>query len=239
MRKLAIGAVAAAALAGCGGGGDDGATAIGLFNGTSSSNRAVSTVVLGDNSYYQLYSPVGNPTGVGGLVVGTGTFDGVRFTSGDARDYNMEGAGVKPATLAADVATRKSFNGTLTSGATTTMSFTSAYAPEIEGTATLAALAGTYPGQVTFSLGARTGTFVVTAAGAFSTNINGCPITGNATPRTDVKAYNLTLTFAGAPCVFPNQTITGIARLDAANTLFGLVKNETIAQAIVFVGAKQ
>ncbi|MDB5913515.1 MAG: hypothetical protein JWP22_2190, partial [Ramlibacter sp.] len=120
MRKLAIGAIAAAALAGCGGG-DDGATATGLFNGTSTSSRTVSTAVLGDNSYYQLYSPANNPAGVGGLVVGSGTFDGGRFVSSDARDYNMEGAGVKPASLSADVSTRKSFNGNLSSGATTTM----------------------------------------------------------------------------------------------------------------------
>jgi hypothetical protein len=238
MRKLVIGTLAAAALAGCGGGGD-GSTATGLFNGTSTSGRTVSTVILGDDSYYQLYSPVNNPTGVGGLVVGTGTFDGTRFTSGDARDYNMEGAGVKPASLAGDIASRRSFNGSLASGTPASMTFTSAYSPEIEGTATLAALAGTYPGQVTFSLGARAGTFVVTSAGAFSTNINGCPITGNATTRTDLNAYNLTLTFGAAPCVFPNQTFTGIARLDAASKLYGLVKNETIAQAIVFVGAKQ
>jgi hypothetical protein len=237
MRKLAIGVLAAAALAGCGGG-DDAATPTGLYNGSSGS-RSVSTIVLGDDSYYQLYSPANNPTAVGGLVVGTGTFDGVRFASTDGRDYNLEGAGMKPATLTADVVTRSSFTGTLSSGAAAPAPFSSTYAPEIERSATLAALAGTYPGQVTFSLGARAGTFVVTPAGAFSTNINACAITGNATPRSDVNAYNLTLTFAGAPCVFPNVTFTGIARLDATGKLLGLVRNDAIAQAIVFMGTKQ
>jgi hypothetical protein len=230
--------LAAAVLAGCGGGGDD-ANPTGLFNGTASGSRSVSTTVLGDGSYYLLYSPAGSPAAVGGLVVGTGAIQDNRFSSTDARDYSMEGTGTKAASLSGDVATRQSFNGTLASGTSAPLTFSSTYSPEIEGTATLAALAGTYPGLVTFSLGGRAGTFAVTQAGAFSTNINGCPITGNAVPRTDVKAYNLTLTFAGAPCVFPNQTFTGIARLDAAGKLYGLVKNETLAQAIVFVGTRQ
>jgi hypothetical protein len=237
MKKLAIGLVAAVVLVACGGG-DEGVTPAGLYKGSSGS-RSVTTVVLGDDSYYQLYSPPNAPNGVGGLVIGTGTFDGARFSSTDGRDYNMEGTGVKPASLTADLVPRSSLTGTLSSGTAAPAAFTGAYAPEIEGTATLAALAGTYPGQVTFSLGARAGTFVVTPAGAFSTNINACAITGNATPRADVNAYNLTLTFAGAPCVFPNVTFTGIARLDAAGKLLGLVRNDAIAQAIVFVGTRQ
>jgi hypothetical protein len=82
--------------------------------------------------------------------------------------------------------------------------------------------------------------FNVTAEGAVSTVINGCTITGTVAPRADINAFDLTIAFAGPPCVIPsNLPFTGVAYLDTATgQLTSFVRNTAAGQGIFFRGTK-
>lgn len=231
--KVCAAVVAALALASCGGG-DPYA---GLWSGSMDSSREVNAIVLGDGSYYMLYSRPGLPTEVAGLVAGVADFHGARLAS-DAVDYNWERmfTPARPVALSAQISPRMSVDGSIEGS----RNFHLRFDKDLDGDARLADLVGAFDGNAMFALGTRPGTFTVTASGQVSTNINGCPITGQVAPRSDANAFDLTLTFGGYPCVFPGAVFQGVAvyrddqrRLDAA------VINAPFKQAIAFIGTKR
>lgn len=242
--------VVVALLAGCGGGGDDGgadpaavtAAAAGVWAGTTSTNRDMTALVTSDGSYYLLYSGVGKPAAIAGFVQGTGIVSDGNFTSADGLDFNLESVPAPAATAAAvegGVAQRFRFGGTIRPGTAAAVTF-QATPHASSGTApTLAALAGAYPGEATFLYGTRPAKFTVTAAGAVSGEINSCTITGTATPRSDVNAYDLTIVFGGPPCAapLPGMSFQGIAHY-ADNRLLAAVRNSAVRQGIVFSGTR-
>lgn len=231
--KLAASLAGLSLLASCGGG-DPYA---GLWDGDMSTQRQVTAVVLGDGDYYMLYSQPGKPSVMGGLVQGTGDFQGATFTSADARDYNWEvfGAPGKSAPLSAKVSPRQSVTGS--AGART---FTVRHTRDLDDDARIADIAGSHVGTVMFALGPRAATFNVTATGQVSTLINGCTITGVVTPRGDTEAFDLVMTFGGYPCVFPNVSFSGIAFYrQGSRQLQAAILNKTYQQAIGFSGIKQ
>lgn len=214
------------------GGGDPYA---GLWRGTMDGNRQVSAMVLGDGSYYMLYSPVGRPGAIAGLVQGSGDFHAARFASVDARNYSWEGLGTRPTTVSGKIGREHSLTGTV-GGAPVTVSFDD----RANDIPRLATLVGGFGGTAVFALGERPAVFTVTEQGEVSTNINNCPIKGRIAPRMDGDLYDLTITFGGAPCVLPFQTFNGVAvyraelrRLEAA------VVHPLLPQALAFAGTKQ
>ena len=247
MKKTFLGASIAAMLAisGCGGGGgDSGSTssasaAQGLWLGTTSTNRTVTGLVFSDGTYYVLYSPIGNPTAIAGVVQGTGTTSASTFSSSDGRDFNLEGLGVLTGTVSANYATKQSFNGTVAYTAGGNTSFTTTYSSAYETAPTLANVAGTYTGQVALSVGVQSATVTVSSTGAISGGGNGCSLTGTATPRTDGNAYTLSITFGASPCFFANQTFTGVAYYNSATKrLYGAAPNAARTDGVLFVGTK-
>lgn len=239
LRTIALSLGSLLLLASCGGG-DPYA---GLWLGKMSSQREASAIVLGDHSYYMLYSRPGNPASIGGLVQGTGDFHGAKVTSTDAVDFNWEGPGpfvvadTRPANLTARVDARQSLTGSVSTRGT----FTGSYDRDFDQVdARLATIAGTHVGEAVFLLGARRATFQVTPAGAVSTTINGCPITGQVSPRGDTNAFDLTIRFGGFPCAIPGAEFKGIAwyREDLRQLQAALV-HASRTQAIAFTGIKQ
>jgi hypothetical protein len=232
-------------VAGCGGGGGDGpaanvAEASGVWMGTMGTQRELTGLLLSDGSYYLVYSAAGKAA-TGGFVYGTATVDDGTFTSANGIDYNLEGTTpgaaltITPSPVAGEVHRRDVFFGTIRGGTPSSVAFTTA--PGF-GVSTLAALAGSYAGTVSFALGDRPATFTVTSDGAVSSVINECRISGTVTPRTDIGAYDLTISFGGPPCVIPsNFPFTGIAHLSGGK-LIAAVRNTTINQAIVFSGTR-
>ena len=230
----------AALLAGCGGGNDSGPST-GGWVGTTSSNRDLTAVVLADGSYYLMYSAVADASTVGGVVQGTASISGQTFTSSAALDFNGEGAGKKPGAVAAEVHPYYKFEGAFTPTSTgTAFSFQTRYDPiKLAGGATLAQLAGAYDGNAGFALGVRPAVFTVTADGAVSSSINGCAITGTATPRTDITGYDLTIAFGPSPCAIPNLSFTGIAYVRQDNgRLYAAARNAATKQSVIFSGSK-
>lgn len=245
MTKTVIALASLAMLAACGGGGGDASApagpsaAQGLWVGTTTTNRTVTGLVFSDGSYYVLYSRVGNPTIIGGVVQGSSSASSGAWTSSDAKDFNIEGAGVLSASLAGTYAAKNSIGGTLSYAAGGTTTFSGTYNAAYEATPTLGAVSGLYSGAVAFSQGSQSATVSVASTGAVSANANGCIATGTATPRTDANAYNLVLTFGPAPCFFIGQTFTGIAYFDAvAKRIYAAAPNATRTDGMMFVGTK-
>ena len=231
----------AALLAACGGGNDGSGPSAGGFTGTTTSSRDLTAVVLTDGSYYLMYSAVGDASTVGGVVQGTSAISGDSFASSDALDFNVEGLGMKPGAVAAELHPWDKFDGAFTPTSTgAALSFQTRFdaAKNFSGP-TLTQLAGAYGGNAGFALGVRPATFTVTAAGAVSSSINGCAITGTATPRTDINAYDLMIAFGPAPCAIPNLAFAGVAYIRQDNgRLYAAARNAATRQSVIFSGTK-
>jgi len=242
MRALATSAVLAGMLAACGGGSDGGGPTVGGWVGTTATNRDLTAVIVPDGSYYLMYSAVGDPNTVGGAVQGTSTLDGEAFTSSDALDFSAEGAGIKPAAVAAVLEGGVKFDGTVTSTGGAAVSFQSHFdggGSSVPPAASLQRLAGAYTGTAGFALGVRPATFTVASDGSVTSSINGCAITGTAKPRADIAAYDLTIAFGPAPCAIPNLSFTGIAYLRLDNgRLYATARNAATKQSVIFNGGK-
>jgi hypothetical protein len=210
-------------LAGCGGGEDSGgpaAAAQGRWTGTTGSNRAVTGLVLADGAYYMLYSSPGYPSVLGGVVVGDGTVTGSAFTSSDALHLNLEGLGPLRASVSGTVAARQAYDGTILSTGIPPVTFSSTYEPEFERVPKLAALAGSYAGQLASARGKQAATLAILDSGVMSVSSSGCTATGALLPRPDGNAFDLGLVFGAAPCPFPGQALRGIAFQRAADGRF-------------------
>lgn len=249
MKKILVMFAFAVTLSGCGGGGDpapaappaapSATTALGLWTGTTDANRAMTGLVLSDGTYYVLYSRVGVPSLIASVVQGTSSMSGSTFSSVDGRDFNLEGAGVLPVTVSATAVTKQSLNGVVKYSNGTTTAFTSVYKADFEQTPALATVAGTYSGQVAFSLGVQNATVTVSSGGQLSGSGSGCAFSGTVAPRADGNAYNFSVTFGASPCFFSGQTLGGIVYFDSATKrLYAAAPNATRTDGVLFVGSK-
>ncbi len=240
-RLLAIAMVIATA--GCGGGGNDEpptSRPVGLWNGTTSTNRTATFLTLSDGTFWGLYSAVGNPAVLGGVIQGHSSSSSMAFTSNDARDFNFEGSGVSFGNLNGNYVPKTNIQGVATYSSGTQIGFAGTYDASNERSPSLAEIAGTYSGQVLLSVGPRqSGSVTVASNGAMSGSANGCAVSGSVAPRTDAYAYDFSLRFGAAPCYFANQTFTGIAVFNpATNQLIAASPNAGRSDGILFVGVK-
>lgn len=217
----------------------------GLWNGTTNTNRTISALVLGDGTYYVLYTAANDATSIEGFSQGSGsaTASPGSFTSSDLKDFNFVGLGVNAATLSGSYTAKQSFNGTIsyTGGSSTT--FTSTYDVLYETVPSLATLAGTFTGTaVVVSSGSIPDTpLTISSSGAISGISNGCTITGSASPRSEGNAYNISLSFGATGCdaAVSGQTLTGTAFYTSANkTMYIFAPNAARTGGVFYIGAK-
>jgi hypothetical protein len=208
--------------------------------GTTHTNRALTGVVLEDGTFYVLYSVIGDPALIAGVIQGNGTSNNGSFSSTNARDFNLEGLGVLVATVSASYDTRRSLNGTVAYAAGGPVTFTSTFDAAYDATPSLAQLAGAFSGQVALSQGVENANVNVSSTGSLSgVGTSGCTVTGSVTPRTRGNVFNVTLGFGGPPCFFANQTLTGIAYFDSARKrLYAAAPNANRMDGVLFVGVK-
>jgi len=216
-------------------------SAEGLWTGNTNTGRSVTGIVLEDGTYYFLYSIVNRPLLIGGVVQGTGTSTNGSFTSSDARDFNLEGAGVQSATIDSSYVARQSLNGNVNYTAPrSTVTFTTAFDSDWDTVPTLAAIAGNYTGQVASSQGVENTGVAISSSGVINgLGDSGCTVTGSVTPRSSGNVYAATIVFGPAPCFFANQTLTGIAYYRAnLRTLYATAPNADRTDGVLFVGVK-
>ncbi|MHC9062353.1 hypothetical protein ACYX34_06655 [Nitrospira sp. CMX1] len=213
-------------------------SAEGRWAGTTSTGRAVAGLVLGDSSYWLFYTAQDNPNILAGLVQGTGTSHLGSFGSSNTRDFNVEGAGIRAATMSGSYVPNKSFHATMAYFIGEAKSFTSTYAADSESAPNLALVAGTYSGLRTDN---HTVTVTVDSAGTLSGySSEGCTVAGTLSPRTKGNGFHTSLTFGGGACRQGTETLTGMALYDAAtNRLYSAALNNVRTSSFLFLGTKR
>ena len=206
--------------------------------GTSTSGNAVQSIILEDGRMWAIGGVVSSGVlFVNGLSRTTLQTSGSTLSASDLRSYSLAAGTSATGSLTGSfvIGTSLTATATLVGGAgTATINLAPAPATSYDynTTATLAAVAGSWPG----SFSNDTGTMLVTANGTFSATTSlGCRLSGAFTPRASGKnVYDITVSFGAAPCGLPNgsaagnaiitnltngqqQLIVAVATLDGAN----------------------
>ena len=206
--------------------------------GTTSTGRAVAGLVLKDGSYWLFYSAGGNPTVLAGLVQGTGTSHSGSFGSSNTRDFSLEGAGIRAATMRGSYVPNKRFLGTIAYFNGDTESFTSTSDADSESAPNLTQVTGTYVGLRADN---HTITVTVESAGTLSSHASdGCTVAGTLSPRAKDNVFHTSVTFGGGACRHGTETLTGVAFFDAATKrLYSAALNHARTASFLFLGTKQ
>ncbi len=213
-------------------------SAEGRWSGTTPTGRAVAGLVLEDGSYWLFYTARGNPNVLAGLVQGTGTSHSGSFGSSNTRDFNVEGAGIRAATMNGSYVPNKSFLGTIAYFNGQAESFTSTSDADSESAPSLTQVTGTYTGLRT---DIHQVIVIVNAAGTLSGHsTDGCSITGTLSPRVKGNVLYTSMTLEGGACRQGTETLTGVALYDiATQRLYIAALNHTRTTSFLFLGTKQ
>ncbi len=213
-------------------------SAEGRWTGTTPTGRSFAGLVLEDGSYWLFYTARDHPDILAGLVQGTGTSHSGSFGSSNTRDFNLEGAGIRAATMNGSYVPNKSFLGTIAYLNGEAESFTSTSDADSESAPNLTQVTGTYTGLHTDN---HTVTVTVESAGTFSGHSsNGCTFTGILSPRAKGYVFQTSVTFGGGACRHGTETLTGVAFYDAAtNRLYGAALNSARTTSFIFFGTKR
>jgi hypothetical protein len=210
--------------------------------------------VLDDDTYWFLYSAVGEPLVVAGAFHGNSSTQQGILTSSNGRDFNLDGNSQLDATVAANVVLRESLRGTLTYSNGGRSTFTTTFYPGYDEVPDLAKVAGTYTGWLTINAVlvisytvtvSPSGAFVmidpaVGGAGPFtSAGLKlGCGYIGTVSPRAQGNVYDIAFTHASTGC--GAETFAGVAFLDAATSRLYILAMDGDRNAVFpFLGTKQ
>ncbi|MDW5416930.1 hypothetical protein R6242_10170 [Iodobacter sp. CM08] len=186
----------------------------GLWLGKTTTNRSITSLVLNDGTFYNFYSAAGNPNKIAGVVQGAGTASNGTFQSNNAKDFNLEGYGILPAFVSASYTAKSAFSGTVaySDARFGVTSFNSTYDLDYETKPNLTNIAGVFSGVVSTSSGNESAAVNISAAGVITgAGTSTCSISGTVTPRADGNVYDMVIKFGGSPCLFANQSLTGIS----------------------------
>jgi hypothetical protein len=213
-------------------------SAEGRWTGTTLTGRTVAGLVLDDGSYWLFYTARDNSHVLAGLIHGMGTSHAGSFGSSNTRDFNLEGTGIRAATMHGSYVPNKRFQGTIAYFTGDTESFTSTYDPDSEVAPNLNLVAGTYAGLRTDN---HTITVTVDSAGTLSGHsTDGCTVVGTLSPRAKENVFNITVTFEGGACRQRTETLMGVAFDDpATNRLYSAALNSARTASFLFLGTKR
>ncbi len=190
-------------------GGDEG-----VYSGVASSGYTYWTIILPNDKLFGIYATAnGNQLLLDGMITGQGTTNSSGYTA-SVTDIFYTGS-VKSGTFSASDFTGASLDGTLAEDGT----MTTFYAPSVMGSiwdygttfrspALLSAISGSWTGTL---LDGMTTTVTISSTGGVTGSSSGCSFTGTVVPDSSkTNFFDVSLTFGGSPCAFPNQTATGI-----------------------------
>lgn len=236
------------ALAACGGGGNGGAASApvtnseGLWNGSTSTSRSVTGIVLDNGTYWILYSVPNLSALTAGFIHGTETSLNGSFSSSDGIDFNFSGQSVNSATLSASYMTKQSFNGSVSyPNLSSPFTFTSSYNADYDQTPDLSAVAGNYLGLASVVGANEAITIAISAQGvvAGTGGTSGCQYGGLVVPRAKGNLYDLSLVIGGGACATGTSAVTGIGYFDSSSKrLFLAALNKSRSNGLSFVGIK-
>lgn len=219
---------------------------------TQATGNQFKGIVLDNGAFYFLYYSTANGTPlIGGAIQGNSSSLNGNFSSINAKDFNVTGAGIANATVSGSYTFKQNLNGSVTyQNAASSTSFTSSYDPAYELQPNLSTLAGSYAGNGG-ELGAQgTVTLTIDAQGVITgqlssvlagngQNTNVCNFSGMASPHAKGNVYDLSITFGGTGCTNGTNTATGVAYLSSAsNQLYSVALNSDQSNGFLFIGAK-
>jgi hypothetical protein len=202
---------------GCGGGSSAtkpsaAGQAQGVFSGTSSNGLSYTTIILPDDSLYAIYgTSSGNSLLVSGFITGQGSSGSDTYTS-SVTDFTSAGAKVN-GSVSASYSAGSSINGKLTESGVADVTFNGA-APASSSfvygnPATLTNVVGTWAGTL---MDGTMAVVTISSDGSVSGSASGCSFSGSVTPDSSGKNFfRVSFAYGGSPCLFPNQTQSGIA----------------------------
>lgn len=213
-------------------------SAEGRWAGTTSTGRTVAGLVLEDGSYWLFYSAKNNLNILAGLIQGTGTSHAGSFGSSSTRDFNLEGGGIRAATMRGSYVPSKSFHGMISYVTGETESFTSTYDGNSVSAPNLTLVTGTYVGLRTDN---HTITVTVDSTGTLSSHASdGCTVAGTLSPRAKGTMFHTSVIFLGGACRQGNGTASGVALYEAAtHRLYIAALNNARSTSYLFLGTKQ
>lgn len=187
----------------------------GVFTGVASNGYTFTTIILPNEKLYGIYGTLsGNQLLLGGMITGQGTATGTLYNA-SVTDFSYTGS-ANSGTFSGSRFSGASMDGSLTENGNVT-TFTAAsdlnsvwdYASPLEGPASPSAISGTWTGTL---LDGMTTTVTISSTGNLTGSSSGCSFTGTVVPDSSQDDfYDVSLTFGGSPCSFPNQTANGIA----------------------------
>ena len=192
----------------------------GIWTGTTDLAETARAIVLGDGTYYILYSRPNSATDAGVFQGKADTSDGT-FVSADGKNFP-----IALTTESTGFASPVSVNGTYTpqgtmqiviTGTKGTRTLTATYVPQSGAPPSLAAVAGYYTGFSGHADGKVPASFTVTADGAFGGSNSICAFAGTLAPRPTVNAFDWTVTALAGSCIFGAGPVAGILHFDEAS----------------------
>lgn len=183
----------------------------GVFKGTASTGADFYSIILPNDKFYAIYgSIVGNVLYIDGMMTGQGASNNGKY-SGSVTDFYSNGVSYAGSVSATYVAAT-SISGTVTeNNANVTFSANAFPTSDFNyGTsATLTNVVGTWTG---FLLDGSTAVVNINSNGSFVGSNAGCSFSGTVTPDSSGKNFfDVSITYGASPCVFANQTQSGIA----------------------------
>lgn len=249
-------------IAACGGGGDDGdagaggiqptpsppaPTAEGVYGGTLTGSTTAphfQLLVLENGDFWSLYGQdSGSIFTVYGFVQGHGTSNNGSFTASDVRGFEGDDPPLTGTLTATYNSSAKTISGTV-SAANGSVQFSggpiSGSLYNYDAPASLNTISGSW---ATVSSNGGSVSLNVSASGALTIASSGCSGSGSINPRPSGKnVFNVSLTFGGAPCALPGQTVTGIALAYPLSTgqtqVIAAVTNSSRTDAIAVFGIR-
>jgi hypothetical protein len=185
----------------------------GVYSGTTSDTNFFESIVLPNDKFYEVYGTLtGNAYSVSGMVTGQGKSGNGTFTANVA-DFRYTGQTFLDS-IVASVVPGSSVGGTLIPiGQLSGVSFSGTSLPaasfKYNTPASLTDISGSWTGTL---LDGTSTTVNIDSKGALNASASGCIFSGTMVPDPSNKNFfDASLTFESSPCVFPNQTATGIA----------------------------
>jgi hypothetical protein len=216
-------------LGGCGGGSNSGGSsasntgtptstpgqAQGVYDGSASTGTNFESIVLPNDQLYAIYGSVsGNVFLVCGLITGQGASASGTYTANVTDFDDCTGSLVAiTGSVTASYMAGSSLNGSLTENGNTITFTGTAPAGSLfnyNGAASISDITGSWTGAV---LGGESVTVTIGSDGSVSgSGSSGCSFSGTVTPDSSGKNFfDVSITYGGAPCTFPNQSGSGIA----------------------------
>lgn len=214
-------ALAAAMLAGCGGGGGDsvavdanaGASPEGAYTGTLTNSSAsnFNALVLDDGQVWALYGNLsGGTLFVSGFIQGQGSWKSGTYTANGVKDFGEYPA--PTGNLSLNYVAGQSISGSVSTNTGSAGISGTAIPDAIFAYGSPAVVADVAGNWAMNSTGGNSLAINISNSGAFTgADDVGCTFTGSMAARAGGKrVFNVQLTFGGAPCELPGATVAGI-----------------------------